>query len=363
MSAVSWHGEPYIRAAVLYGFADLIRSRGGDAAALVSRVGIDPAALTDPDLLISYSRHGMLMELAAAELDIPDFGLELAMSIPSHFPNAGPVIFLARMADDLGGWLEQALRYWRHHTNAHVFERLEDEEAGTVTLRFRREPPAVPPRQQSEFKLACCCHMMRVVTGQPGLSPLRVHLHHDRPASTRAHELAFGCDMEFAAEHNAFVFEARQLAQPASGRLMPPKAMFDSFMRYRIRHMPLYNQSIRTTTEIAIRTVLGSGLCSKEFVAESMGITPGQLRRLLANSGTTFSELLDGTRKALACQMLTHTGVPISAVAGLLDYSSTTALALAMKRWTGTTPSGYRARGRAAAAEPRPAGTDEAIVA
>lgn len=349
MSAVHWRGEPYIRAAVLYGLADLIRSRGGDAVEFVSRVGIDPAALTDPDLLISYPRHGMLLELAAAELDMPDLGLELAMSIPPHFPNAGPIIFLARTAQNLGEWIEQASRYWRHHTNGHVMQKLDDEEADTVTLRFWQGPLTAPPRQQSELKLACCCHMMRIIAGQPRLSPLLVRFYHDRPASTHAHALAFGCDIEFAAEHNELVLDRRQLAQPASRRLASPKTMFDSFMRYRIRHMPLYNQSIRTTTEIAIRTMLGSGMCSKELVAESMGITAGQLRRLLANNGATFSELLDDTRKTLACYMLTQTGVPVSAVAGLLEYSSTTALALAMKRWTGTTPSAYRAcRGTAA---------------
>src|SRR5690606_36842892 len=91
------------------------------------------------------------------------------------------------------------------------------------------------------------------------------------------------------------------------------------------------------------QAVLGSGMCSKEFIAESKGVTPGQLRRLLASNGATFSALLDGTRKAMACRMLAQTSVPISAVAGLLEYSSTTALALAMKRWTGMTPSEYRA--------------------
>lgn len=343
MRAALWHGEPYIRAAVLYGLADLVRSRGGDPVELVSRVGIDPAALTDPDLLISYPRQGMLMELAAAEFDMPDLGLELALSIPPHFPNVGPVIFLAQLVDDLGGWIEQVLRYWRYHTNGYVLQMLDDDETGEVILRFWQSPLIAPPRQQIELNLASCCHMARVITAQPDMAPLVVRFRHDRPDSAHMHELAFRSDLEFGAEHNELLFARRHLSQPTSGRLKPLKTVFDSFMRYRIRHMPLYNQSIRTTTEIAIQTVLGSGMCSKEFIAESMGVTPGQLRRLLASNGATFSALLDGTRKAMACRMLAQTSVPISAVAELLEYSSTTALALAMKRWTGMTPSEYRA--------------------
>lgn len=90
--------------------------------------------------------------------------------------------------------------------------------------------------------------------------------------------------------------------------------------------------------------MLGTGMCTKELIAGSLGTTPRRLHRLLAGEGTSFGDLLDETRKTMALRLLAQTDVPVAVVAGLLDYSSATALTLAMKRWTGMATSEYRAR-------------------
>lgn len=354
MSTDVRQGESYIRAAVLYGFGEMVEPKGGDPADLLERAGIDPAALADPDMMISYPGHGILMELAAAELDLPSLGLEWALSIPPHFPNVGPVVFIAQLVSTLGEWIEQSLRYWRAHTNGYALQLVDGEGPDHVGLRFWQSPLISPPRQQMELMLANTCHMARVITDHPDEAPVLVRFRHHRPRDTSLHEVVFRCDLEFDAEHNEIVFDRKYLDYPTSGRLKPLKAIADSFIRYRIRNMPFYNQSVRTTTEITIQCVLGTGTCTKEFVAESMGINPRKLHRLLEKDGTTFGELLDDARRSMACRLLAQTGVPISAVAGLLEYSSTTALNLAMKRWTGMTTSEYRARHSIADPDERP---------
>lgn len=353
MTAQSWNGEPYIRAAILYGLHEIMRPVEWDASETLQRVGIDPAALTDPDMLISWPRHGVLMELIAAEHGKPSLGIELALSMPPHFPNVGPIVFLAQLVDTLGAWIEQTIRYWRFHTNAYLLQVVDDVDTELVCLRFWQGPLIIPPRQQMELSLASCLHMGRIVTGNQELAPARVCFRHEAPDDTTVHARHFRCSLEFGAEQNEIWFERKYLASPTSGRLKSLKSIIDSFIRYRIRHMPLYDQSVRTTTETAIRSVLGSGMCSKEFIAESMGVTPRKLHRLLAAEETSFADLLDETRRAMAQRLLTQTGVPISAIAGLLEYSTTSALTLAMKRWTNMTATEYRARiGQLQANEP-----------
>lgn len=336
------HGDPYIRAAVFFGFSDMVRQAGGDPMRLVERVGIDPDALTDPDMLISWQRLGVLMELAAAELDKPFFGIEWALSIPPHFPNVGPVVFMAQLVDTLGEWLDQGARYWRYHTNAYLVQLLDDGVGDTVTMRFWQSPLILPPRQPMEHIIAYACNMARVVTGLPDEDPVAVRFRHPRPEDTSLHEEAFRCDMQFEAEHTDIVFARSLLDSPTNGRLKSLKTIVDSFIRYRIRRMPLYDQSVRATVEMAIQSVIGTGSCTKEFIAGSMGTSPKKLQRLLAHEGTSFSDVLDQTRQSMACRMLAQTGVPISSVAGLLEYSSTTAFTLAFKRWMGLTPREYR---------------------
>lgn len=343
MTAELWDRDPYIRAAVLYGFPEIAKAKGADPAEFIERVGIDRAALTDPDMLISYPRHGMLLELASAELDMPNLGLEWALSIPPHFPNVGPVVFIAQLVGTLREWIEQGLRYWRSHTNGYVLQLIDNGESD-LSFRFWQSPLISPPRHQMELMLGNTCHMARVITDHPDENPVLVRFRHHEPDDTSLHRMLFRCELEFDAEHNEIIFDRKYLDYPTSGRLKPLKVIVDSFIRYRIRNMPLYNQSIRATTGITIQCVLGTGMCTKEFVAESMGVSPRKLHRLLANEDTTFTDLLDETRRTMACRLLTQTRVPIAAIAGLLEYASPTAMTLAVKRWTGMTPSEYRAR-------------------
>lgn len=345
------HADPYIRAAVLFGFSDQARQAGGDPLLLVERAGLDPAALTDPDMLISWQRLGVLMELAAAQLCRPSFGIEWALSIPPHFPNVGPVVFMAQLVGTLGEWIDQGARYWRYHTNAYLVQLIDDGVSDAVTMRFWQNPLIMPPRQPMEHIAAYACNLARVVTGLPHESPLAVRFRHQRPQDTSLHDEVFRCALHFEAEHTEIVFARRLLDSPTRGRLKPLKAIVDSFIRYRIRRMPLYDQSIRATVEMAILSVIGTGSCTKEFVAGSMGISPKKLQRLLAHEGTSFSDLLDRTRHTLACRMLGQTGVPVASVAGLLEYSATTAFTLAFKRWTGLTPRDYRKKAGIAVAQ------------
>lgn len=354
MSSELMHGDPYIRAAVLFGFSDMVRQAGGDPIRLVERVGIDPAALGDLDMLISWQRLGVLMELAAEELGKPFFGIEWALSIPPHFPNVGPVVFIAQLVSTLGEWIDQSARYWRYHTNAYLVLLLDDGVSDTVTMRFWQNPLILPPRQPMEHIAAYACHLTRVVTGLPDEDPVAIRFQHQRPEDISLHEEVFRCRLQFEAEHTEIVFARCLLDSPTNGRLKPLKTIVDSFIRYRIRRMPLYDQSIRATVEMAIQSVIGTGSSSKEFVAGSMGISPKKLQRLLAHEETSFSDVLDQTRRAMACRMLAQTGVPISSVAGLLEYSSATAFTLAFKRWMGLTPSEYRKKAGIAVEDEEP---------
>lgn len=344
MTVPAWHGEPYTRADVLFGFLELVRSRGGDPAALAVRAGIDPRALTDPTILISFLRYGALLERASAVLDIPDLGLELGSSAPEHLPNMAPVVFLARTRNTFGDWMAQALKFWRYHTNGYEPRLVPGPTEDCVTLRFVPSPGMPVPRQQFELLLAGACQIGRLVTGRPEIAPLIARFRHGAPADIDTHRRVFRCALEFGADHNELVLGRELLSLPIHDGDLPPSAIFERILRYRIKNMPEYNQSLRTTARIAIETALGSGMCSRDFIAELMGISPGRLRRLLAEEGTSFADLLDATRRTAAQAMLARTDVPIAAIAGLLDYNSTTALSLAMKRWCDMTPSQYRER-------------------
>lgn len=338
--------ESYIRAAVMYGFADFVRSAGGDPRALMEKAGLPPDALCDSDMLISWPRLGVVMELAALELGRPSLGLEWAMNIPPHFPNVGPIIFIAHFAESLRDWIMGSLRYWRVHTNAFVLE-LVDEQVHDVALRFRQDPLAHSHRQQMELMVGNISRMAQVIVyDDHDHKPSLVRFRHPEPEDMRVHQEMFACPIEFGADHDEIVFPRQRLAYPLRGQLRPLRALFDYFVRQRIRNLPLYDQTVAKTIEVSIPAIIGSGSCNAEQMALFLGVGPKKLQRLLAAEGTSFSAILDEVRRAMACRLLVETEAPIANIAGLLEYASPSPFTVAFKRWTGMTPRDYRKQAR-----------------
>lgn len=332
----------YIRGSALVGFADLVEAAGGDPAALLRKAGFSPKALTEIDSLISWSGLCILLELAAEELDKPSLGVEWALSIPDHFPNVGPIVLIAHFVDTFQEWIETSMRYWRYHTNAFTLQLLDDHASGEVAVRFFMDSPLLPSRQQTEYLLANTCRIARHLIGDPEQNPLLVRFQHARPSDVSLHEAVMRCPIEFEASYNEIVFARELLGRPMRGNLKVCKSVVDHYIRYRIRQMPIYDQTMATTVAQAIRSVVGTGMCSSEFVANLLGMSAKKLQRLLAREGTSFSVILEDVRHSMAVSLLSESNAPISRIAGLLDYSTIAPFTSAFKRWTGVSPRAFR---------------------
>lgn len=92
-----------------------------------------------------------------------------------------------------------------------------------------------------------------------------------------------------------------------------------------------------------------------EQVAESLGLHPQTLRRRLAVEGTTYKELKDEVRRNAAMYYVGCGGLSVEDVADRAGFSEASAFIRAFKRWTGTTPQGYKALGLTHASQRAPA--------
>jgi AraC-like DNA-binding protein len=78
------------------------------------------------------------------------------------------------------------------------------------------------------------------------------------------------------------------------------------------------------------------------------------LQRKLGESGTTYKEILDDTRYALALAYLSAPRHSVSDVTYLLGFSAGSCFTRAFRRWTGQSPSDWRARASRRVRESRP---------
>lgn len=80
-----------------------------------------------------------------------------------------------------------------------------------------------------------------------------------------------------------------------------------------------------------------------EKVAEALLMTPRTLRRRLAEMGTSYQQIVEQLRYALAVDLLDRTQMPVETISSELGYADPSNFGRAFRRWTGMSPRCYRA--------------------
>ena len=81
---------------------------------------------------------------------------------------------------------------------------------------------------------------------------------------------------------------------------------------------------------------------SLDCVADALHMTPRTLRRRLQAMGTSFQEIVERTRRAMAVDLLVRTRQPVEVIATELGYADPSNFGRAFRRWTGQSPRQYR---------------------
>lgn len=79
-----------------------------------------------------------------------------------------------------------------------------------------------------------------------------------------------------------------------------------------------------------------------KHIARKLGRSPRTLQRELHSAGTSFSSILEDTRRELASKYLLDTDLHISQITFLLGFSEVSVFSRAVNRWFGEPPSQYR---------------------
>jgi AraC-like DNA-binding protein len=76
-------------------------------------------------------------------------------------------------------------------------------------------------------------------------------------------------------------------------------------------------------------------------VADELCVHPRTLRRRLADEGTSFREVLNEARSAVAVDLLRNVGLTVEEASKRLGYTEVSTFSNAFRRWHGVTPSAY----------------------
>ncbi|MEN0135463.1 MAG: AraC family transcriptional regulator [Rhodococcus sp. (in: high G+C Gram-positive bacteria)] len=329
--------KPLARYAALNGYVELCRSLGLEPAPMLRAAGLDPSGLGLQDRWIPAAAIARLLEQSADGSGYGDFGVRLAER--RQFSNLGPLSLVVREEPDVRSALRVLTRY--EHTYNEALRTRMSERGGLVTLRVELDVgEATEVRQSVELAIGVLYRLLRGFLGG-GWKPLAVCFPHPAPADTATHRRLFGPVLNFDHEFAGIVLEA--------GDLNAPNKMSDPLLRPYTQQLleswePSDDVTIVSRVRELIELLLPTGRCSVEQVARSLGVDRRTVHRRLAESGETFSSVLDGTRTELAERMVANPRLNLTEIADMLAFSAPSNFSRWFRGRFGVSPSRWRAQ-------------------
>ena len=329
------------RSASLSGFGEVARNVGLDPDALLREFDLPQRCLTEPELRIPVDSVRRLLEAAADRSGIEGFGLRMAQA--RLLSDMGPLGLLMREQPTLRLALEACTNY-ANRLNAALYFTIEESPDVVVLREDLILGVPGPLRQSAELAMGVVFRVLQTFMG-PQWRPLRVCFSHDAPTDRTEHDRLFGCRVEFGHAFNGIVCASRDLdvanpdADPGLARLA--RQMLDAYPK------PSSDEMTAQVRQLVV-SLLSTGACTIEVVAQHLGVDRRTVHRRLAQEGETFSQIVAGVRRELAEGFLEDPNRNLAEVSSLLGFSSLSGFSRWHRQQFGKTASAQRTASRRA---------------
>lgn len=327
--------QTMVPAVTLSGYFDVTRRLGLNPAEMLRQVGLDTAALANPEDRIPVNAACQLLEITAAKAACPNFGLMLAETRKQF--GSGVINMLLAHKRTLRDVLLAAAQY-RHLVNDALGVYIET--AGdTVTIREEIvADPGIPTRQATELAVGVLSRHSSTLLGTHW-QPRSVHFTHRGPAELQFYRRFFGCPLEFESDFNGIVCDAADLDYPN------PTADLELVRFAESLAEPLNAagaDAIVMDVRKAIYLLLPLEQASIENVARHLHLSVRTLQRNLDAAGSTFSALVDDVRHDLALRYIANARYSMGRIAALLGYTRQSSFTHWFSARFGMTPRAWR---------------------
>lgn len=315
----------------------ILREHGIEPEPILNSLGFKPSQFENPDNELPYVATSRLIARCVEETGYEHFGLIMGMRAePSELGIAG---FMLRTAHDV----DTALQALKRHLDLH-------DQGGSVTLDtngkfaslgYAIQIPGVSAAEQVyDLSMTMACKIMRGLCGEDW-NPTEVLLSRPTPKDTTPYEGFFKAPIRFNATESTVVFPNNWLQHKLPGE---DPLLFDYLERkaaelHRGKALDLVSQLHRF-----VRNTLITHKCTASAAAQHLGIHERTLNRRLHDQGTTFRNVVNEVRYAMAQSFLANSEASNAEIALALGYTDATTFSHAFKRWSGMSPAQWRER-------------------
>jgi AraC-like DNA-binding protein len=317
----------------------LVHAHGGNFCDVLERHGIDPAAIQDADFAIRCTSAAAILDYCSCAFNDRLFGLRLGENL--HGDVYGALTAYARVAPDMEAAIKVLLEYMPviYCPQADV----EFVTAGEIAeFRWRPSPDFPADEQVNSLGQSQVLRFLRDLIGRDFV-PGGVHLVSEpwrREIDTM--ERTFGCRVYGRSAANIISFPAHLLqTRIRTSNDMLFGLLGSYFAQVRKSAHCTFVDEIRAFA----RANLASGMCTIERCATRLETSARTIQRRLTEEGLRYSEIVEQERVEAAKRALVGTADSLINIALNLGYSDQSSFGRAFKRWTGSTPQGFRENG------------------
>ena len=314
-----------------------VESRNVDAAPIRRLFG--RTRLEDPNTRVPEAVTETAWRLAATLTGDEALGIHLAESLPRGALDL--IEYALRSSPSLEKGLERLARYGRLLSDRVAARTHRKGESLLFLVHDTATTPLHPAR--TEFALAVALKLARDSYGSG---------HHAGPRLLRASRTGQHCGasavlprrVRFAAGSSSMSLSASDGSRP----MREADAALAGIIRRRLENA-LGDRDRSSAGELSTRVRrvlverLGQSVLTLDAVATTLAVSRRTLTRRLAEERASFRQILDDVRRDFARALLQDRSLSIGDIAFFLQYSEPAAFHRSFRRWTGQTPSAFRA--------------------
>jgi AraC-like DNA-binding protein len=327
-----------IRASTLRGFSALVSALGGSGPEFLAANGLDEKVVAQRDTFVSVRLLEHLLEEAASQLTVPDFGLRMAAQQDVHF--MGPVAIAMENSRTIGDAIECARRYLFVHSPALSVEPIADplRNPKVIGLRYLLGAANASP-QTTDYGIGVVHRVMTVISGGAPYGLRTVQLPHRQLAPQAVYQDFFGAEVKFGGTSAVLRIPRKLLSAPVSGG---NEMLRDIAINYLETHFGHKQLPVSDQVAEVVANQLGFDRPDLSKVARLLKLHPRTLQRILSTEGTTFNDIVDEVRQKQTFNLITTTDLSFSQIAARVGMREQSSLVRAVRRWFNTSPSGLR---------------------
>jgi AraC-like DNA-binding protein len=329
----------YIHLGVAKEIAPTLRDFGVDPDPVIREAGLNPVLFDDDTNVISHAALGRLLTLCVARTNCPHFGLLVGKR--ATILSLGMVGRLMQHSDTLGEALRALVANLSIQNRGAVPSLTISDDMALFSFAVY-QPDVESAEQISDGALAVSVNAVRALCGSEW-NPAEVLLPRAAPADAEPYRHHFRGPVRFNQEIATIVLPVSDLGLRIAGADPILRDLLEERIK-RLKGGP--GSGFTDNIRRLLRTRLTINRCSADEIADLLAMHRRTLSRRLKDGGMGYRAIANEMRFEIARQLLLDTELTLGQIAAALGYSEASAFTRAFRRWSGETPTIWRAEGR-----------------